>query len=205
MTTQHAPDAPRERRGLLAVAALFLLPVALAFWLHYGVPGWRPPGSANRGDLIDPPVVLPSLEFAHVDGGPAERDVLHGRWTLLYVGDGRCDARCRDALYLTRQTRLALNRDAARVRRVFLATGRCCDDQTLRTAHPDLVVAVPSQAQLELLSRLIPAPDRGSLADTGRIYVVDPLGNLMLSYSEHAPDKALLEDLERLLRFSHIG
>jgi cytochrome oxidase Cu insertion factor (SCO1/SenC/PrrC family) len=205
MTTVQTPDAARGRRGLVALAALFLLPVALAFWLHYGVPGWRPPGSANRGQLIDPPIALPPLALAGVDGRPEERDLLRGRWTLLYIGDARCDGHCRDALYLTRQTRVALNRDAARVQRVFIATGRCCDERALKAAHPDLIVASPSQAQLELLERLIPVPDRVPLAGAGRIYVVDPLGNLMLSYSEHAPDKALLEDMKRLLKLSHIG
>ena len=39
----------------------------------------------------------------------------------------------------------------------------------------------------------------------GRIYLVDPLGNLMLSYSAASPDKALLTDVKKLLRLSHIG
>jgi hypothetical protein len=39
----------------------------------------------------------------------------------------------------------------------------------------------------------------------GRIYIVDPLGNLMMSYAPDAPQKALLEDLKKLLKLSHIG
>ena len=39
----------------------------------------------------------------------------------------------------------------------------------------------------------------------GRIYIVDPLGNLMMSYAPNAPQKALLEDLRKLLKLSHIG
>jgi hypothetical protein len=34
---------------------------------------------------------------------------------------------------------------------------------------------------------------------------VDPLGNLMMSYSPQAPRKGLLEDLKKLLKLSHIG
>ena len=91
------------------------------------------------------------------------------------------------------------------MRRVFLAAGPCCTDAGLLAEHPDLIVAAPTQGQLDTLTRLIPAPDAAPLADTGRIYIVDPLGNLMMSYAADAPDKALLDDLKRLLRLSHIG
>jgi hypothetical protein len=42
-------------------------------------------------------------------------------------------------------------------------------------------------------------------AVAGRLYLVDPLGNLVLSYSATAPDEALLADVRKLLRLSHIG
>ena len=203
-----AGNAPREGRGwrnLGALAALFFVPVVAAFWLYYGVPGWRPGGAANRGNLIDPAVPLPALEFAGTDGQPIAGDLLHDRWTLLFIGAASCDARCRDALYLTRQTRLALGKDADRVRRVFLATGPCCPGTAIAAEHPDLVVAIPTQSQLDALMRLIPKRDTSPTADPARTYIVDPLGNLMMSYSTDAPDKALLDDLKRLLRLSHIG
>ena len=60
----------------------------------------------------------------------------------VYVGDGRCDERCRAALTLMRQTRLALNADMTRVQRIFLATGNCCDRAYLDAEHPGLVVAL---------------------------------------------------------------
>jgi cytochrome oxidase Cu insertion factor (SCO1/SenC/PrrC family) len=205
MTASRAPDTVRGRRSVLALAALFLVPLVAAFWLYYGTPGWRPRGAANQGELVDPAVPLPVLEFAAPDGRRIAGDLLRDRWTLLFIGPSRCDARCRDALYLTRQTRLALNKDADRVRRVFLATGTCCPDARLLTAHPDLIVATPTESQLEALRRLIPALDSAPVTDAGRIYIVDPLGNLMMSYAAAAPDKALLDDLERLLRLSHIG
>ena len=204
MTADRAPDTARGRRSLLALAALFLVPVAAAFWLYYGTAGWRPRGAANRGELIDPAVPLPAFTFVTADGNGITEDLFRAKWTLLFIGSGACDARCRDALYLTRQTRLALNKDADRVRRLFLAAGPCCTDAGLLAEHPDLIVAAPTQAQLDTLTRLI-RPDAAPLADTGRIYIVDPLGNLMMSYAADAPDKALLDDLKRLLRLSHIG
>jgi hypothetical protein len=39
----------------------------------------------------------------------------------------------------------------------------------------------------------------------GRIYLIDPLGNLMMSYAPDAPSMGLLEDIKKLLKLSHIG
>ena len=205
MTATRAPDATRGRRGLLMLAALFLLPLGAAFLLYYGTPHWRPRGRANQGELIDPPRALPELAVAGSGGERLAYDPLRGRWTLLYIADDHCDTRCRNALYLTRQTRIALNQDADRVRRLLLAAGACCAAHELGAPHPDLVVARLPAEQVALLVRVMPATDDAPLAHAGYIYVIDPLGNLILRYAPGAPDRALLDDLKRLLRFSHIG
>ena len=181
------PEGRRARTQIWLLVALFFAPLALAFLLYYGG-GWRPPGSTNKGELISPPRPVPNAS------------AWHGKWTLVYVGDGRCDERCRAALILTRQTRLALNADMTRVQRIFLATGNCCDRTYFAAEHPDLgVEQVDNDAGAALLGAF---PDVAS----GSIYIVDPLGNLMM---RHAPSaglsKDLLEDLRKLLKLSHIG
>lgn len=204
----NAPDPNAVRRGrrqLVLLAALFFVPLAVAFWMYYGPTGWRPSGDASKGDLIDPARPLAALALTTADGTQTQPDFLRGKWSMVYVGDGLCDDRCRKALYLMRQSRIALNKDMDRVQRVFLVTGRCCDRGFLAQEHPDLVVArVDDDAAAALLE---PFPTYGGipLADAGRIFIVDPLGNLLMSYAPTAPDKALLTDMKKLLRLSHIG
>ena len=201
-----SPDAVRRgRRQLLALAALFFVPLAVAFWMYYGPTGWRPAGDASKGDLIDPARPLPEIALPTMDGGTTAPAFLRGKWTMLYVGDGLCDERCRKALYLTRQSRIALNKDMDRVQRVFLVTDRCCDRAFLAAEHPDLVVARVEDAASAALLGPFPVYGGVPLAAAGRIYLVDPLGNLLMSYAATAPDKALLADLKKLLRLSHIG
>ena len=205
MTDSDASAVRHGRSRLLALAALFFVPLGIAFWMYYAPGGWRPSGDASKGDLIAPARPLPELAVPTMDGTPTGTGFLRGKWTMLYVGDGLCDERCRKALYLTLQTRIALNKDMDRVQRVFLVTGRCCDRAFLGREHPDLVVArVDDDASVQLLAPF-PAYDGVSVAAAGRIYLVDPLGNLLMSYAPAAPDKALLTDVKRLLRLSHIG
>jgi len=198
------PDR-RGRRGLVLVAALFLVPLAGAFWLYYGGMGWRPSGGTQWGDLIDPARPLPPVSLHDADGRALSPELLRHGWTMVYIGDGRCDERCRRALYLMRQSRLALNRDAGRVQRVLLATRHCCDRVYLAREHADLVIATLDGPEGAALLGHFPVYDGVAVTQAGRIYLVDPLGNLMMSYAAHAPDKALLEDLRKLLRLSHIG
>ena len=205
MTDTNALAVRRGRRRLLALAALFFVPLAVAFWMYYAPGGWRPSGDASKGDLIDPARPLPELAVPTMDGPPTGGEFLRGRWTMLYVGDGLCDDRCRKALYLTRQTRIALNKDMDRVQRVFLVTDRCCDRAFLAQEHPDLVVARVDDAASARLLEPFPTYDGVSVAAAGRIYLVDPLGNLLMSYAPAAPEKALLTDVKKLLRLSHIG
>ena len=217
-----------QRRALIALALLFFAPLALAFILYYGV-GWRPGARLNHGDLAEPPVPLPDVALPRADAARPEvadtpPTVFKGKWTLLYLGAGSCSASCRTDLYNTRQVRAALGPDRERVQRVFLAEGACCDFDWLRVQQPDLITvragadAAPLTAIVERAGRNAaaaagPVPGGSAAGGSGaanraaadRVYLVDPLGNLMMSYAADARPKGMLEDLKKLLRLSHVG
>jgi hypothetical protein len=209
MTEVGAVHLRRQRRVLLGLALLFFAPLALSFYLYYGL-GWRPGGRVNHGELIEPPKPLPALALQRVstlsaqgDGGTTSPDLLKHKWTLLYDGSGNCSASCRADLYNTRQVRTALGRDMDRVQRVFIAEDPCCDLDLLRSQHPDLII-VRATPEAEPLVALLRQSD-GNKAPADRVYLIDPLGNLMMSYAFDAPPKGILEDLRRLLGLSHVG
>lgn len=192
---------PGSRGKVYLITALFFAPLLLAFLLYYGVDGWRPAGSTNNGDLITPARPLPETVLLTPEGAELKLASLHGKWTLVYIGAGQCDARCREALTLMRQTRLALNDAMTRVQRLFLVTGECCDQEYLAAEHAGLTIARTSDSNFMTTF----ARDAKPVDQAGRIYIVDPLGNLMMSYEPGARRKGLLEDLKKLLRLSHIG
>jgi hypothetical protein len=98
-----------------------------------------------------------------------------------------------------RQTRAALNTDMARVARIFLVTGQCCALGFLTREHPGLVLLDASGAAAAPLLQQFPVERARTL------FVVDPLGNLMMSYDAKSNPRGLLEDLQKLLRLSQIG
>jgi hypothetical protein len=202
--TPAATGAGRNRGPLLILFALFTLPLALAFVLYYGM-GWRPGGGTQHGDLLDPARPLPDVSLMRADGHPTGSGFLRTRWSLVYVGRGSCDPACRQALLDTRQIRLALDRQATRVQRVLLYLGEYGDAAGIRRDHPDLLAARVDSAPGAELLRPFPELDGVPVASAGRIYVVDPLGNLVVSYPPAADRRGLLKDMERLLKLSHIG
>jgi len=188
-----------SRRRLLWLALLFFGPLAVSFLLYYGEL-WRPEGGTNKGELVQPPRPLQAIPLTLANGEKSSPKVLRERWSWVYIGDGRCDARCRTALTDLRQARLLLVEKAERVQRVFLVTDNCCDQEYLTKEHPGLIVALLDNPELAAQFEI----GKESTA-AGRIYLVDPLGNLMMSYAPDAPSMGLLEDIKKLLKLSHIG
>jgi hypothetical protein len=190
----------RQRRLLIGLALIFFAPLGLAFYLYYGHATWRPGGHVNAGELITPVRPMPALALPLLRDGNTDPNFLKGKWTLLYVGTGDCTEGCRRSLYDTRQIRLALDRDMNRVQRVLIAAGGCCDARFLQDEHPDLIAIRATPAAASLLA-LLPQDAHGE----PRVYLIDPLGNLMMFYGAHAKAKGMLEDMKRLLRLSSIG
>ncbi len=203
MTTEtRKVHIPASGRGaLIGLAALFFLPLLGAFWLYYAG-GWRPAGSTNHGELISPATPLAETRFVNLDGSTADPEVFRSKWTLLYIDDGACDAACRQTLWTIRQTRLLLAEDMDRVQRVFVAEANCCDAAFLSGEHPGLVTLQFSGEGDQAWLGQFPRDASGS---TPYIFVVDPLGNLMMRFDATQNPKGLLQDLEKLLKLSHIG
>ena len=190
MPTDLLPASPddvrRGRQTLLALAALFFVPLFIAFALYYGG-GWRPAQGTNHGELIQPARTVPA-------------DWAQDSWSLVYVGNGACDASCRDTLGVMRQTRLALANEMTRVQRVFVATQYCCDRQLLEREHRGLRVIDATGSDAGGLVDVFPAADRART-----LFIVDPLGNLIMKFDARQNPKGLLTDLKKLLKLSHIG
>jgi cytochrome oxidase Cu insertion factor (SCO1/SenC/PrrC family) len=199
------PAAPRAElvtrnlRTIGVLAAIFLLPLVTAFWMYYGG-GWRPATRTNHGELLEPVRPLPRAELREANGQVAAADLFDSKWALAYIGDGECDRACRTTLHFMRQTRLSLNNEMTRVTRVFLATEHCCNREFLEREHPGLVVIDATGPEAADLVQAFPQTERPY-----SLFIIDPLGNLVMRYDARNDPKGLLTDLKKLLKLSHIG
>ena len=134
--------------------------------------------STNYGELVTPQAVAaPGL------------DKLRGKWVLVMADAAACDAYCERKLYFMRQVRRAQGKEQERIERLWLLT----DDGKPR---PEVLAAIEG-------TRTQRANVPVFLKD--HIYVVDPLGNLMMRFPRDPDPSRMIKDLQRLLKYSRIG
>jgi cytochrome oxidase Cu insertion factor (SCO1/SenC/PrrC family) len=204
--TASPAKARRGRLQLLLLAALFASPMLLAYVLFYS--DWRPERSANYGELVQPPRLVADVALTDLQGQRFALRSLRGKWLYVHFGSAQCAGACADALYKTRQVIIAQEKNYERVQRLFVVTDGEATDPTLAALlkeHPGLRVARPDAETLRALAREFSLPVGSPLENRDRVYLLDPLGNLMLSYPADANPNGMRKDLARLLRVSRVG
>lgn len=178
---------------LLAIALVSTLPVVASYLAFYV---WPPKGTVNYGQLLSP-TALPDGRLAGLAGQPVlERTALNGHWTLVYAGPGDCQDACGRALHAMRQSRLAQGKEMGRVERLWLVTDDRAPAPEVVARHDNPRVA---RAEATWLAKLPPLDERGA------IFLVDPLGNVMMRFPDDPDIKLVIKDLQRLLKYSGLG
>ena len=195
---QNKKQQARSKWALYAVIAICAAPVLVSYLMYYVV---KPQGRTNYGTLIDPRAYpIPALAASTLDGKPASLDALKGKWIMLQVGSGDCDEACRNRLFKMRQLRLMQGKEMNRIERVWLIT----DDKPIETMllrEYDGTHMMHANAQA--IERWLPV-DAGTSAQD-HIYLIDPLGNLMMRFPRNADPSRVKRDMSRLLTASSIG
>ena len=193
----RSADTRSGRWKMILVLLVCASPVVASYLMYYVV---RPEGRRNFGELISPQRPLPPLATKTLDGKAGELTALKDQWLLLSIAGGACDTRCEQNLYFQRQLRESLGREKERLDRVWLVD----DDLPVRPALlPALAAATVLRVQPGAVAQwLEPAPGK-RLED--HLYLVDPLGNLMMRFPADMDAEAgakAKRDLDRLLRAS---
>lgn len=190
----------RKRLVAGSLILVFTLPF-IAAWLAFAK-GWMLSGkTTNRGMLITPPIQISTLSLQLSPYGNAVK-TFNGKWWLVYLTDNVSDATSQRTLYYLRQIRQATGKNRDRVE-VAVLTNTVSAEQGnwLHTRYPRaalFLIQAPQIAQLKQQTKKL-ALEQGSL------YLVDPLGNIMMLYAKNAAPKGILKDLERVLKVSQIG
>jgi hypothetical protein len=188
----------RGRWKLLAVLAVCAAPMIFSYLTYYVI---KPTGRTNYGELLDPRQhPIPALGATELDGKPAALDAFKGKWIMLQVGPGDCPKQCTDQLIAMRQLRLMQGKGMERIERVWLVS----DQNPLSI---ELMKWIDGTHMLrvkpEALARWLPVEAGGKVDD--HMYLIDPLGNLMMRFPKDADPKKVSKDLGKLLKASAIG
>jgi hypothetical protein len=197
---EPAPRPGRFRHARLKLVAVLLVcasPVIASYLAYYVFP---PMGRTNYGALIEPQRPVPALRLGAADGAPARYDALLGQWVLLQVDSGACDRPCADKLYALRQQRTMTGKDRDRIDRVWLVTDGTAPSAELLRDYEGTVVMRADAAEL---AALLPVEPGRRVEDY--LYVVDPMGNLMMRFPAAGEPSRIRKDISRLLKASRVG
>jgi hypothetical protein len=183
------------RIKMILVLLVCALPIIASYFTYYVI---QPQSRTNYGQLIEPIAPLPAATLKLLDGSPVALESLKGKWVMISIDSGACAEACRDKLYKMRQVRLTQGKEKDRLERVWLITDETPLETLLIREYDG--TRMLRAANAPVLGRFTPAPQQSA-----HIYVVDPLGNLVLRFPADADPSKMKKDLGRLLKYSRIG
>jgi hypothetical protein len=201
-----------NRNALLLTAAIFIVPVIVAYTLLKT--GWyAAAGTSNRGALIDPPIEFDQLALRDLQQQLIPAEQFRKKWWIMYVVPEVCDSACKNSLYLMRQTHQALGPEQPRVAELIVMPQQV-DAALAQWLTKEFPTALQTTADAALVNQVLQpvlasndAPSRA-----GHLYLVDTMGAIFMHYPSYADEQEsilkgrnLLKDLQRVLKLSKIG
>ncbi|HOY86651.1 MAG TPA: hypothetical protein PK457_04295 [Methylotenera sp.] len=197
---QFSPQQQRKGRVVLVLMLIFFVVPLLVVFLMYKY-NWMPSGT-SVGELVKPARLMRDVSQLKSDTGASIPNTFwKERWSIVYV-TADCQKTCLDKLHDMRQLHVSLYKDMPRAQRVLITTMQ--DTTAIKRDYPDLIVINQPSNQISTLMAEFEVNDE-SVASSNRLYLVDPLGHLMMSYQPELPLAAVRKDVTRLLRFSWAG
>jgi len=195
-------NAGKNRFILALIFFLFLVPLLFSWW-HLNFSNVAKEGSrTNYGSLISPARPLP--EILLVNAVNEKKRPLHGKWSLVYIVSDQCGEECKRILFSLNQIEQAMGKDSLRIQRVALVVE---PENTLQilSHYPELWLYQLKGPDAEMSLKAFQLDDFPDPVTAGHVFIVDPLGNLMMHYAPDFDPYGVLRDLRRLLKASQIG
>ena len=167
--------------------AMFILPIAFGTLFFYANPNYFSESTVNYGELVRPVIAIEEGDI-EIEGSTA----LQGIWTMVYVSS-HCDDACEKAAADMKTIRTLMNADMRRIQRMIII-----EDNSMPTSNDESLVK----------ARIISEKLTQSLKKytENAIYLIDPIGNIMLYYEPQNIDiRLVIKDLKRLFKYSRIG
>ena len=190
------PNAAQRsfRINLVLIFAVFAIPL-IAAYLSYFV--WPPQSRLNYGELIEPKT-LPDAALRDAEGKEMPLSKLRGKWIMLSVDSADCGEACNHKLYLMRQIRISMTKEMNRIERVMLVRDNAKLPSEIATKYPGMhVLSGATDTLLKTLSADANVSDY--------IFLIDPVGQVMMRYVKNPDATGVRRDLSRLLSVSQVG
>lgn len=180
------------------VVLAFVAPVALAYLMFfYG----NITSFSNHGEILSPVVDITTLKLKDEKGKIIPEKMLRYKWRLISFVDKNCDESCNARLYDVRQIHKSLGKNQHRVLRVIVHLKPPVEDLTklIKKEYPNVLNMYGDEKVISS------ALGESAGIHENVVYIMDPMGNIMMRFTQDQTKKDFLKDLRRLLKASQIG
>ncbi len=159
-----------------------------------------------NGSVINPPAPAPDFILTDQHGQPFEFSSLRGKYVFLYFGYSHCTNACPAAMALMTQARNQLGKQGSQIQVVFVATDPPRDTPQAMAAFvdrfdPSYVGATGTQAELSAVwAKYGVSVQDGGETHSDYIYLIDPSGNMRMTYSQPITAEEIAADLRVIMR-----
>ena len=187
---------------------LSLAPVIAALVVYFN-PQFRPENSVAYGTLVDPQRPMPSaseLQLTTLDGKPFDLNTLKGKWLLASADVAECPESCARKLFILRNSHASQGKEVERLARVwFILDQGEVPEKVLEAYKGTVMVRVSNPEQLGRYAPVSAGAQPGVGALAQPMWIIDPLGNLIMQYDEGADPLKVRGDISKLIKNSRIG
>jgi hypothetical protein len=201
----------RSKTPLIIILLMSLAPLVAALIVYF-IPELRPEGSAAYGELVQPQRPMPNakdLPLTTLDGKPFDLGSLKGKWIMMAADGAACPESCARKLYIIRNTHASQGKHVERLARVWFITDDApVPEKVLEAYKGAVMVRVNPVVLQQFLLGGAPGsvtPEQARQGLSIPIWVIDPLGNLMLEYPAVADPEMFRKDIRKLIKSSRIG
>jgi hypothetical protein len=195
-------DQEMQRKGrkvLLLMLIFFVVPIIVVIMMYRL--NWTPSG-LSIGQLVTPARLLNSPDGIQDHASKILKPTFwKEKWSIVYVA-AECEKTCQAKLRNMRQLHVSLYKDIDRAQRVLITTTQ--NVSTIKSDFPDLIIINQPVVNVTKFSLQFDIDHENALMGN-RLYLVDPLGHLMMSYPPKVPLGDVRKDVSRLLRYSWAG
>ena len=206
MSEQVATKTGRKRNltPFWIILAISGIPYVFS-WIYFAnIDSMPSVATSNRGELIDPVRSVTGMNLNLVDGSSLQTDTLQGNWTLLTAGSSDCDEACLKNVYYMRQVRRLMGEERQRIKRLFVLTDsdQLQDFTSKVEPYGEMDIVIGSTIdKLDLLEKMT----INGVSPENRIFILDPLANLIMVYQVDSDPEDIAKDFRRLLKVVRIG
>jgi cytochrome oxidase Cu insertion factor (SCO1/SenC/PrrC family) len=192
----------KSRLILVGMFIFFVVPI-LVVTLMYKY-DWHP-NSFSYGELIKPIIKINVPNHIEIplkkNQDSSERKLFHERWSFVYLTD-KCNTICDNRLHDLRQIHASFDKDIPRIQRVLITYDKNTD--RIQDKYPDLIILNKPIESVANLSSQFNTPQYKAV-NSDNVYIVDPMSNVMMLYTNKIKPIEIRKDISRLLKSAWAG